>query len=65
MIIKRYNLCSEGNRAAAFAYIIANEESPGFTETGHQITSGWRNPRESAAENYRRDVYCGKVEKAR
>lgn len=55
----------EGNRAAAFANIVADEESPSFAETGHQITSGWRNPRESAAESYRRDVHRGKVEKAR
>lgn len=33
-----------------------DEESPGFTETRYQITSGWRNPRESAAENYRRNM---------
>jgi len=33
-------------------------------ETGYRITSGWRNPRESATENYRR-ISSGKVEKAR
>jgi len=32
-------------------------------ETGYRITSGWRNPRESATESYRQ--VFGKVEKAR
>ena len=38
------------------------EESPGFKGTEYQITSGWRDPRESATENYRRQ-FDGKVEK--
>ena len=54
-----------GNRIAAPRKVkSAGEESPGFTEAEHQITSGWRDPRESAAENYRL-LYEGKVEKAR
>lgn len=55
----------KGDRIAASGNVKSiDEESPGFTETRYQITSGWRNPRESAAENYRR-LYAGKVEKAR
>jgi len=47
---------SEGNRVAASWKVKSNdEESPGFTETGYQITSGWSDPRDSATENYRRD----------
>jgi len=42
----------------------AGEESPGFKETRHRITSGRRNPRESAAETYR-SLSGSKVEKAR
>ena len=53
---------STGGRIAALKKF--NEESPSVLETGYQITSGWRNPRESAAENYRRSM-AGKVEKAR
>ena len=54
-----------GGRIAASGKVKSiDEESPGFTETRYQITSGWRNPRESAAENYRR-LNAGKVEKAR
>ena len=53
-----------GRIAASWKVKSEDEESPGFTETWYQITSGWRNPRESAAENYRR-IYFGKVEKAR
>jgi len=46
------------------AGISSGEESPSVMETGHRITSGWRNLRESATENYRQN-YFGKVEKAR
>ena len=65
-IYKRgYFLVWKGGRiAAAGKEKSIDEESPGFTETRYQITSGWRNPRESAAENYRR-LNVGKVEKAR
>lgn len=49
---------SKGSRIAALRKVKSgNEESPSFTETGYQITSGWRNPRESAAENYRRNFF--------
>jgi len=41
-----------------------DEESPGFMGTRHRIMSGWRNPRESATESYRR-IKSGKVEKVR
>lgn len=57
----RLSLQTAGGRIAA---PVTGEESPGFKETEHQITSGWGNPRESAAENYRRHL-DGKVEKAR
>ena len=52
-----------GGRIAAPAHEVG-EESPSVLETRYRITSGWRNPRESAAENYRRARF-GKVEKAR
>ena len=58
-------LSDQGSRIAALQNgKSVNEESPGFTGTRYQITSGWRNPRESAAESYRR-TGSGKVEKAR
>ncbi len=54
-----------GSRIAASQKVkFADEESPGFMETKHQIMSGWRNPRESATESYRQTSF-GKVEKAR
>ena len=41
-----------GGRIAASEQF--DEESPSVMETGYRITSGWRNPRESATESYRR-----------
>ena len=50
-----YKLRNTGGRIAAPRKGISEgEESPGFKGTRYQITSGWRNPRDSAAENYRR-----------
>lgn len=55
----------QGGRIAAQQKVTSVcEESPGFGETKHRITSGWRNPRESATENYRLGFVRGKVEKA-
>ena len=44
-----------------FIIIYNKEESPGFTKTQCQITSGGGNPRESATENI--PPYQGKGEK--
>jgi len=46
-MIKEHN----GGRIAASDN--TDEESPSAMETRYRITSGWRNPRESATENYR------------
>ncbi len=47
-----YTLNNNGGRIAAPRKGKSEgEESPGFKGTGYQITSGWRNPSESAAEN--------------
>ena len=53
-----------GRIAASWKVKSEDEESPGFTETKYQITSGWRNPRESATEN-KPPRFVGKDEKAR
>jgi len=63
-LVNRLTLYTGSRIAALRKGKSVNEESPGFMETRHQITSGWSNPRESATENYRRALF-GKVEKAR
>ena len=45
----------QGGRAVALR-LDRSEESPGIRGTGHRVTPGWENPRESAAENYRRAI---------
>ena len=51
----------QGGRIAASKQF--DEESPSVMKTGYRITSGWRNPRESATESYRRFLYSVRLKR--